>query len=100
MAKGTSRKVKKASAAVTLEDVPNLGPSLAGDLRRIGVHVPRELAGKDPYALYQALCRASGERQDPCVLDTFIAAVRFMEGSPARPWWKYTAERKRQYPAL
>jgi hypothetical protein len=28
-------------------------------------------------------------------LDTFIAAVRFMEGEPKRPWWKYTAERKR-----
>ena len=29
-------------------------------------------------------------------LDTFIAAVRFMEGEPKKPWWKYTAERKRE----
>jgi hypothetical protein len=29
------------------------------------------------------------------VLDVFISAVRFMEGAPARPWWRYTAERKR-----
>ena len=78
-----------------LEDIPNVGPSIAGDLRRLGIRAPRELAGRDPYALYAALNRATGTRHDPCLLDTFIAAVRFMEGAPARPWWKYTAERKR-----
>jgi len=78
-----------------LEDIPNVGPSIAGDLRRLGLRAPRELAGRDPYALYDALNRATGTRHDPCLLDTFIAAVRFMEGAPARPWWKYTAERKR-----
>ena len=83
---------------VRLEEIPNVGPSIAGDLRRIGVHLPGDLKGRDPYALYRALCDTSGERQDPCVLDTFIAAVRYMEGAPARPWWKYTAERKRRYP--
>lgn len=78
-----------------LEDIPNVGPSVAGDLNRLGIRAPRELAGRDPYALYEALNRATGTRHDPCLLDTFIAAVRFMEGAPARPWWKYTAERKR-----
>jgi hypothetical protein len=34
-------------------------------------------------------------RHDPCVLDTFIAAVRYMEGAPNTPWWHYTPERKR-----
>jgi len=38
----------------------------------------------------------TGARQDPCVLDTFIAAIRYMEGAPKRPWWHYTAERKRR----
>jgi len=28
-----------------------------------------------------------------------IAAVRFMEGGPKKPWWKYTAERKRELAA-
>jgi hypothetical protein len=31
------------------------------------------------------------------VLDTFMAAVEFMRGSEPRPWWQYTAQRKRQY---
>jgi hypothetical protein len=41
------------------------------------------------------MCRVTNQRHDPCLLDTFIAAVRFMDGEPARPWWAYTAERKR-----
>ena len=85
---------------VRLEEIPNIGPSLAGDLRRLGVHLPAELRGRDPYKLYGALCDMTGARQDPCVLDAFTAAVRYMEGAPARPWWKYTAERKRRYPDL
>ena len=81
-----------------LEDLPNVGPAIAADFVRIGIRTPRELVGRDPdfpYALYDELNRITGKRHDPCLLDTFIAAVRFMEGAPARPWWKYTAERKR-----
>ena len=80
---------------VRLEDLPNIGPSIAGDLRLIGVRHPADLRGRDPRALYDALNRARGVRQDPCVLDTFMAAVDFMEGAPAKPWWRYTAQRKR-----
>ncbi len=78
-----------------LEDIPNIGPSIAGNLRLIGVHSPKDLAGKDPYMMYDNLCDATGVRQDPCVIDVFIAAVRFMAGEPSKPWWKYTPERKR-----
>lgn len=60
---------------------------------------PAELLGRDPYAMYYDLCRITGRRHDPCLLDTFIAAVRFMEGAPKRPWWKYTTERKREQAA-
>jgi hypothetical protein len=78
-----------------LEELPNVGPAIAADFVRLGIRTPRELAGRDPYALYDQLNRVTGTRHDPCVLDTFISAVRFVDGAPARPWWKYTAERKR-----
>jgi len=29
------------------------------------------------------------------VFDVFVAARQFMNGEPAKPWWKYTPERKR-----
>ena len=83
----------------SLEDIPNVGPAVAADLRQLGIKSPGELSGRDPYALYDDLCRLTGQRHDPCLLDTFIAAVRFMAGEPKQPWWKYTAERKRELAA-
>jgi len=81
------------------EDIPNVGPAIAADMRRLGITSPDELSGRDPYAMYDDLCRVTGQRHDPCLLDTFIAAVRYMEGAPKKPWWKYTAERKRELAA-
>jgi hypothetical protein len=78
-----------------LEDIPNVGVSIAQDLRQLGIASPGDLPGRDPYAMYDELCEITGQRHDPCLLDTFIAAVRFMEGAPAAPWWKYTPERKK-----
>ena len=78
-----------------LEKIPNVGPSIAANLRLIGVSSPQDLLGKDPYTMYDDLCHNTGVRQDPCVIDVFIAAVRFMAGEPSKPWWKYTLERKR-----
>lgn len=78
-----------------LEDLPNIGQAMAGDLRRIGITHPDDLAGRDPVELYDALCRATGARHDPCVLDVFMSVVSFMDGGPALPWWAFTERRKR-----
>lgn len=88
-------KAKTAAEAKRLEDIPNIGKSIANDLRSMAILEPKQLIGKDPYALYHRLGDIMGVRNDPCVCDTMIAAVRFMEGSEALPWWHYTAERKR-----
>jgi len=77
-----------------LTDLPNVGPSIAGDLRLLGYREPRQLIGVDPFVLYRHLCEATGQRQDPCVLDTFMAITDFLAGNPPQPWWAYTAERK------
>ena len=93
-------KAASADACQQLEQLPNIGPAMAADLRALGIVHPRELTGQDAHALYQALCRHSGKRQDPCVLDTFLAATDFMRGAAPAPWWAYTAQRKRQYPSV
>jgi hypothetical protein len=95
MARNRSAKPRSRDAVTRLEEIRNVGPSLAADLRRVGVRAPQDLPGRDPYAMFEALCVETGVRHDPCVLDVFISAVRFMEGAPALPWWRYTAERKR-----
>lgn len=92
-----SPKAARAADCRSLEQLPNIGPSLAADLRRLGIREPAELRLRDPFQLYQALCRATGKRQDPCVLDTFMAATDFMRGAAPAPWWHYTAQRKQVY---
>jgi hypothetical protein len=87
------------SICETCASIPNVGPSFAANLRRLGIKSPAELPGRDPYAMYDDLCRITGQRHDRCMLDTFIAAVRFMEGGPKKPWWAFTAERKRSLAA-
>jgi hypothetical protein len=74
-------------------------PAIAADLRRLRITSPDELLRRDPYAMYDDLCRITGKRHDQCLLDTFISAVRYMEGAPKKPWWRYTAERKRELAA-
>lgn len=93
-------KARTATEAGKLLHIPNIGPAMAGDLAILGISRPSQLAGQDPHALYQRLCALTGVRHDPCVLDTLISAVRFMEGAPPHPWWHYTAERKQRHPGI
>lgn len=78
-----------------LTDLPNIGKSIAGDLRLINIQHPQDLIGKNAYELHDELCRVTGEQHDPCVIDVFLAVIDFMEGADPVPWWKYTAERKK-----
>jgi len=79
-----------------LTDLPNIGPAIAADLRLLGINNPDDLSGQSPVELYHKLSEMTGARQDPCVLDVFISITRFMEGEEPRPWWHYTAERKKR----
>jgi hypothetical protein len=90
-------KASSAHECEALEQLPNIGPSLAADLRSLGICHPRELVTSDPFVLYRALCTLTGRRQDPCVLDTFMAITDFMRGAKAAPWWAYTAQRKLRF---
>lgn len=91
------RKAACAAECQQLEQLPNIGPSIAADLRGIGILHPQDLVHADAFALYQRLCEATGKRHDPCVLDTFMAAVDFMRGAAPRPWWTFTAQRKAEH---
>jgi hypothetical protein len=76
-----------------LRRLPGVGPSIAADLRSLGVRSVRDLARRDPERLYARLCRLTGERQDPCVLYTFRCAV-YAAGTPGPDpallkWWNW-----------
>ena len=93
-------KAATAAHAVTLRDIPNIGPALSRDLALVGIDVPAGLKRRNAFNLYQALNAATGRRNDPCVLDSFMAAVDFMNGGAPRPWWHFTAERKKRHPLV
>ncbi len=88
-------KAKKASEALKLEDIPNIGKAVAADLRLIGIERPDQLKNKDGIELYHKLNKKTGVRHDPCMADTFMAAVDFMNGGRSRPWWDFTDKRKK-----
>ncbi len=73
------------SLPVQLENLPNIGPSIAGDLRRLGINYPTMLVGRDP------LAAARGARHDPCVLYTLLTVENFLATEAPRPWWQFTA---------
>jgi len=77
-----------------LTQIPNIGKAIAADLRLLGIERPDQLIGEDPFMLYRDLSRVTGKPCDPCVIDVFMAAVHFMDGGAARPWWTFTDERK------
>ena len=89
-----SPKAATADECLSLEQLPNVGPAMAADLRLLDIHTPQALKGRDGLQLYRALCTATGQRHDPCVLDTLLAVVDFMNGAAPAPWWAYTKWRK------
>jgi DNA transformation protein len=78
-----------------LEDIPNIGKSIASDLRSLGIADPQQLATRDPLATYLALAGNMGRRHDPCVLYTLLAARHFLENGVALPWWQFTEQGKK-----
>lgn len=79
-----------------LEDIPNIGKSIAGDLHSLGIHTPEALAQRDPLQTYLSLADGMGRRHDPCVFYTLLAARHFLQNGEAIPWWKFTAQGKAQ----
>ena len=69
-----------------LEDLPNIGTSIAADLRRIGIHEPDQLAEREPLAVFQDLAGAMGPRHDPCMLYTLLSAQHFLRCGETLPW--------------
>lgn len=76
------------------QDIPNVGKATIKDFILLGINEPFELVGRDPYQMYDDLCKVTNQYHDPCVIDVFISTVRFMEGGSAKKWWEFTSERK------
>jgi len=80
---------------LNLEDLPNIGKSIAADLRAIGILHPQQLADREPLAVYLELATVMGQRHDPCVLYVLLAVKHFLEKCEALPWWLFTGQGKK-----
>lgn len=81
-----------------LADLISVGPAMLRDFELLGILSVSQLAKQKPERMYQRLNRAKGQRQDPCVLDTFCAAVA-QARNPRLPaeqcqWWYWSRKRK------
>ncbi len=81
-----------------LDDLSGIGPAMLADFRLLGIQSVEQLKDCEPRVLYDELCRRTGQRQDPCVLDTFTCAVAQARNPdlPAeqRNWWYWSRLRK------
>lgn len=92
---GAKKKSGRAAQPERLEDIPNIGKSIASALRSIGIHYPNQLGKLDPLETYFALSKRMAHRHDPCVLYTLMAARHFMKSGESIPWWKFTEQGKK-----
>ncbi len=81
-----------------LGDLISIGPAMLRDFELLGIRSVAQLARQNPQRMYARLNRLSGQQQDPCVLDTFRAAVA-QARNPRLPaeqcqWWWWSKERK------
>src|SRR5262245_30725305 len=83
-----------------LSDLISIGPAMLRDFQMLGVRSVPELAKRNPQRMYEKLGQLVGQRQDPCVLDTFCAAVAQAK-NPRLPaeqcqWWWWSQQRKNE----
>jgi len=75
-----------------LQVIPGVGPSIAADLRALGIRSVAQLRRRNPQRLYDRLCALQGP-QDPCVLYVFRCAVYYASTPRPKPallkWWNW-----------
>jgi hypothetical protein len=83
-----------------LGDLISIGPAMLRDFELLGITSVRELARQNPQRMYEKMERATGRRQDPCVLDTFCAAVAQAKNprlaAEKCQWWWWSRRRKKR----
>jgi hypothetical protein len=81
-----------------LQIIPGIGPSMAQDLRDLGIKRVGDLKKRDPEKMYRTLCDLRGARLDRCVLYVFRCAVYYAGNSRHEPellkWWNWTDDRQ------
>ena len=81
-----------------LRDLRNIGPAMLKDFAMLKIQTVEELARRDADTLYEQIQTLTGTRHDPCVWDTYAAAIHQAKTGEALPWWDFTKLRKARAP--
>ena len=83
----------KPRIADDLESIPGVGPSIAADLRRIGISKVADLKNADAEDLYRRSNARAGVVQDRCLLYVFRCATYYASRPVHEPeklkWWNW-----------
>ena len=79
-----------------LSELRNIGRAMLLDFDILGIKTLQQLAKQSADELYTRLCILTGGRHDPCVHDTFAAAIHQAKTGEALDWWAFTALRKKR----
>lgn len=60
-----------------LTKIPGVGPSIAQDLKNIGINKVEDLISKNPEELYHLSNQFKGQNQDKCLLYVFRCAIYY-----------------------
>jgi len=81
-----------------LPDLLSIGPTMLRHFEMLGIHSVAQLAKQERHRMYERLNRKTRQRQDPCVLDTFCAAVAQARNprlaAEQCEWWYWSRKRK------
>ena len=77
-----------------LSDLRNIGKAMLRDFDLLGITSVAQLAAQDADELYMRICLLTGTRHDPCVHDTYAAAIHQSKTGEALNWWAFTPLRK------
>jgi len=74
----------------------NIGKAIRGDFTTLGIDTVAQLASCNADELYAHIQTLTQTRHDPCVWDTYAAAIHQAKTGEALPWWHFTKIRKQR----
>lgn len=81
-----------------LKDLRGIGKKMLEDFEELGIQSVNDLKSRDAQKLYDRMCKLTGTRQDPCVLDTYRCAIEQARNpdlpKEQRDWWYWSRLRK------
>jgi len=86
------------SREMQLQNLRNIGKAMSKDFELLHISSVKQLARCDADELYARIQTLTGTRHDPCVWDTYAAAIHQAKTGEALPWWEFSKIRKSRVP--